>query len=434
MPERTVLSASWFSALTLNTAVGAILLLVNFPKLLTRIIDANIEDPGTRDALHVPILALHTVLLGLIGNNPIAFFGRAMACSFFILGLYLILLVLFSLRRSGFRMLFYGIGGILAGYLAFHMIAWAAVVLYEAVSIVFLLLGSIGHFIALVVRFVADYLWPLFAIAGAIGGAYLLYAARDAIFGFLRLLAGFLLHNLLYILGGLGLLWILGFAGIYLYRWVIGPVIRFLTLLLTPLVQFLGFLFKWLLIIVLILGGILIAAGIFISSLALIGSLFVTQLQAGWHAARGPGHLLVAGFAIGSSLALIILVSFATPAVADSLNGAWVAAIELTGMTIHAHSSFVTDTFRETLPALVERFASAHLTNSQAPAFDSLVFLAVIAVSCLSVLFRTLSSTPLGDEHVPVTFIAKEYALMSFGILFALLWIFAQSESGDSSG
>jgi hypothetical protein len=420
----------WFRPLALYSLTGFVLLITNFPKSPTRLINANVANPSAQAALHAPIHVIQFVLAALIGPSSREFFVRAMTCSFVVLWLLLLLLAVFSVRRRGIRMFAYGLGGIVAGYSALHVIAWAAVAVVVAVKGAIFVVRWVELSLAAIVGFVFHYTWPILAVGGAL---YLAFRARDQLTHGLRWLLLMIRKYARHILGTAlvaGLLWLIVPA---IYRWVILPIFSLLKWLLMPIAQAIAFFAAWIISFVLVAVFTTLVVATVLLSLALLGSLLVTLLQAGWHAARSLRHILIAGFGIGSTLALIVLVSVATPSVADGLNHAWINALAVLHLAnTHATTHFVTTAFRFLLPQSVEDFVFSQLTDLQAPALDSFIFLAVTSLASLSLLFRVFSTRPIEDEYVPIPLVASEYAAMIGGLFVALVVIFFSAESGDS--
>ena len=411
--------------------LGIILLFVNFPKFLTRTIEVNVAPGALRDILEGAVSGVQTLVGALIGARPVAFFERAMTCGFFLLWVFLALLAAFSLRRGSVRMLGYGSGGIVAGYFVVHLLAWGAVALVVAVGGALFVVRWVAWGIGAIVVFVAHYLWPLFLLAAAVMGVFIAYRNWDAFLDLLRRFGQFVRAYFFRIVGAAIGAWLLYLFVPALYRLVILPVWNFLVWLFSPVGSFILFLFKWIITIVGVIILVAVALALGIGSLALIGSLLVSQLQAGWHAARSLRDVLVAGFAIGSALALITLACLATPFLDQSLNHAWLAG--LLGMAGTGTTHIMSNTFLFLLPESVKTFVFTYLTNLQAPAIDSFTFLAVMTLASLSVLFRLFSASPLEDQHPPVSLLAMEYGKIVGGAFVILLLMFFAAETGDSS-
>jgi hypothetical protein len=218
---------------------------------------------------------------------------------------------------------------------------------------------------------------------------------------------------------------------------IVEPIFRALATIVELIATILAAIYRDILVVVGWLATIVLSAlVVFLTALvlAIIGNLVVSQVLAGWYAAHSRKQVILAGFAIGSAFSLITLVSIGTPAVSDSLNQAWSNAWELGGLhSAQSISQFVTTAFTVTLPTTVRDFVFLYLTNLQAPALDSFILLVVMVLASLSILFRTLSGNAEIDEVVPVTFLARQYVLLLFGIFLSILLSFAQAETGDAS-
>jgi hypothetical protein len=428
-----MLTRPWFIRLGTFASIGFLLLLVNFPKFLGRVIDANVTSPALRTSLHAPIEFVQASLAVVMGEDTGAFFERAMTCSFVLLWMFIVLLAIFCMRRRGIHMLSYGLGGAVVGYLTLHILAWAAVALVLTIKGVLYVTHWAGIAIATVVGFLFGQGWPLLLILAIGGAGFLISRNLKALIWLLRRTLVWLRKYATFLLGGAGIVGLLWLLVPFFYRYVILPVVQFVVWLLSPVVQALLFVFKWLVTILFALFIVIAILAAALISLALLGSLLVAQLQAGWHAARSLRHILIAGFAIGSALALIVVESVATPAVAGQLNHAWIDALAFLHLASPQDSThFVTTAFQLFLPQSVETFVFAQLTSLQAPAFDSLIFLAVTCLAALSVLFRVFSTRPIEDEYVPMRFVVREYATMVGGLFVALVVIFLGSLTGDS--
>lgn len=415
----------------LSALLGVFFLIVNFPHFLLRTIAVNVSNGTLRSVLDAPVYAVQSALSGLIGEAPTVFFQRVMTCSFFLLWVFLGLLALYSARRRSVRFLAYGVGGLVTGYLAVHLLSWAAVAIVVVVGGAFFVVGWVISAIYAIVAFVAHYTWPLFVLAAFIAAAWIAYRHRAALLEWLRRLASYLGKRILYIAGlivGAAMLAVLVPA---FYRYVIVPIMDFLSSILSPIWHVILFLFKWAIIIIISILIVLAAVAVCLVALAFLGSLLVSQLQAGWRAARSTGEVMVAGFAIGSALALIILTCVATPSLDIAINQAWIGG--LLGLGGSGPTHIVTGGFLVMLPDTVKSFVFTYLTNFHAPAFDGFIFLAVVGLSTLSVLTRLFSPAPIADEHPPFPYIAREYGKIVVGVFIGLLVLFLSGQSGDSS-
>ncbi|HEY8696327.1 MAG TPA: hypothetical protein VIM02_01825 [Rhizomicrobium sp.] len=431
--EPEVLSPRWLRQSSLYALIGFALVVTNFPKFLTRLVDANVASVGWRTILHAPIQAMQIVLAILVGPHPSEFFQRAMTCSFFLLWLFFALLAILSIHRHSLRMFACGIVGTVLGYFALHLLAWVAVAVVLTVKGTIFVVRWVGAVISAILSFVFHYTWPLLLVTLAFALLYAAYLWRGDLLVALRWLGRSVRKYAMRLAGGALFIALLVVILPALYDWVVKPILAFLSWLFTPIVQAILFLAKWVFGIVFVVLFLAIIVTILLASLAFVGSLLVTQLQAGWHAARSLRCVLIAGFAIGSAFALIVLVSMATPAVADSLNQAWLNVFIFAHVAdIQTTTHFVTDAFRLFLPQSVESFAFAHLTNLQAPALDGFIFMIVMALASLSIIFRLFSVGPPVNEVLPLKFVVEEYAKIILGMFVILILIFVAAFVGES--
>lgn len=419
-------SAAWARRLGLFALIGFLQLLVNFPKFLSTTIDANVSNEALRAVLHAPIQAVQFLVGVLVGQAPTQFFERAATCAFLLFWTFLALLAVFCLRRGGYRMSLYSVAGMATGYIAVHILSWFAVMAAMAIGGVLYVARWVLALIGAIFQFLIQGPVMLTILAAIVLlTAYIFRSAISAGASAIVLRFG---KMPIRIATTVAVLVASIVAAPYIYRWIILPIIKLLGMIV-------GLLFevaKWLFLAIAIILGVGLAAAVTVIGLACLGSLLVSQIQAGWHAARSLRLMLVAGFAIGSSFALLVLVSLGTPAIAESLNQSVVNPLTLFGAGERT-TTFITDTFVLSLPGSVQSFVFTHLTNLQAPAFDCFVFLAVMVLASSSLFFRVFSAKPVTDEVVPLTFVVQEYALMALGLLVGLLVVFLQGLSGDSS-
>ncbi len=420
----------WFRQLGIYASTGFILVIANFPKFLSHLIDINVSNPTWNALLHVPVNLGQALLGVIIGDEPTEFFRRAMACNFFLLILFFLSVAGFSVRRRGVQMLLYAALASVAGYFVVHLLAWGAL------GIALLIQGVLyaAHWIRIGISFlfslVFDNRWLVLVLAVAVGIYFLTWTR----FGLMRWLWLRLLKYRTGIASSAIVCALAYFLVPALWNYVIAPVLRFLKMILQPIFSFLAFVFGWIFFILGVLFGIGLLVTILTLALATIGALYVSQLQAGWHAARSKRDMVIAGFAIGSAFAMIAVESFASPIVSSSLNQSLVdvlALFDLAGST--TTSTLVTDVFQYFLPPALEAFAHHHLINQLAPAFDSLVFLGVMIFACCSVLFRLFSTRPVEDAVVPITYVAYEFVKLTVGVFVLLVFYFLQVISGEAS-
>ncbi|HJR56403.1 MAG TPA: hypothetical protein VJ798_07475 [Rhizomicrobium sp.] len=422
-----ILTKPWFKQYSVLAGLGLIIILINFPKLCMRLIDANIPYPTLRDFLSAPVKALQALLQFLVGSDPTAFFEKAMTSTFVFLWFFLLLLATLSFRARNFRMLGYGVLGIVVGYVALDLIAWTAVAVIGTINATVYVFEAVGAGISWIIRRVVSILpYLLFLVIVAVM-AFVFLFARDKWMQFVTfLLAKLKEHSkTIFLIGALvAFLWIV--VPLF-YRWIVLPLFIYV---FKPIGLAIFFAVKWLFIIVLSTVFLVFLSIALFLSLAFLGSLFISQLQAGWKAAWSIRHALIAGFAIGSALALIALVSIATPDLANALNQSWSTAILFGGSE---NSQFLTSFMQSLMPSRIERFAFEYLTNQQAPAFDSFILLTVLVLSVVSSLLRAASKTPITDEQIPLRFVLTETGSMMIGLFVGVALIVFGAMLGETS-
>lgn len=428
-PSRPLWSPAWFRRFTAHALIGFLVLAVNFPKYLTAVIEASLDPSAVRSALLGLIGAVQAILRLMVGPDPGRFFERAMFLAFVLLWAMLVFAAAFCLRKRDVRPFAYLVAGSVAGYFTLHFLAWVAVIVVTIVGGAFFLLGWFGAVVAAIVGF----LWAnLLAVAAIVATtAFFFFSIRRDAIEVLRRLWGVLKGRLLPI----GILIAGAVAAVLglplLYRYVVQPILAFLGSLLAPVVAAIWFVVKWLLIIIVGAALLCLVAAVGALMLALLGGLLLAQLQAGWLAAQNVRRALIAGFAIGSSLALVVLVSVSTPGLRESLGDAWGSSLFWMGST--GSSDWLSQSFIAILPSSVETFAFTYLTDLNAPAFDCLVLLAVLAFAATGYAARTVSAAPVDEQPISVNVVAVEYAKMILGLFVGLIVIFATAATGDSS-
>lgn len=428
-PTRPLWSPAWIRQFSVHALLGLVVLAVNFPKYLTAVIEMNLDPSAVRLLLLGLVDAVQGILRVLVGPDPGRFFERAMLLVFLLFWATLLFSAAFCIRKRDARPFAYLIAGAVAGYFTLHFLAWVAVIVVTVVGAAFFVVGWFGAVVAAIVGFIWANLLAITLVLATI--ALLLFSIRRDAIEVLRRLWAALKERLLPV----GILVAGAVAAIFglplLYRYVVQPLLAFLGFLLAPVVAAIWFVVKWLLIIVVGILLFCLVAAVGALMLALLGGLLVAQLQAGWLAAQNVKRALIGGFATGSSLALVVLVSVSTPALRESLGDAWGASLFWMGST--GSSDWLSRSFLAVLPYSVETFAFTYLTSLQAPAFDCLVLLAVLAFAATGYATRTVSAAPVDEQPISVNVVAVEYAKMILGLFVGLIVIFATAATGDSS-
>jgi hypothetical protein len=409
---------------SLNVALGILFVLINFPKFLVRQIDANVADGGLKAALNLPISAVQYAITLVIGSSPNGFFERVLTIDFALLWVFVFLVVALAVRRSDVPLPALALVGLILGYMAIHIIAWVATIVVAVVGgtlyVVRWILGIVHWIAALVSQLLIDHPLVGLAVVAALL-AYAIYRHKQL----LRIIAIWAAASVAFV------------AVILFVQWVW----KFLKPYLAPILEFIGWLFGW--VVAIVVGTMLavFAVVVALGALASLGNLALAQIKAGWEAGNGRKGLFAGGFAIGSSFALIALISVASPTVAASFNEAWLASFSLSGLLGSGMSQPVghqlTDAFALTLPGAVHDFVFAHLTNVKAPAFDSFILVAVLGFANLSIFAKLISPRTSQDGVTSAAFYPKEYVALFGGLLFGLfitvVMVFMQAIAGEST-
>jgi hypothetical protein len=415
-----------WKVLALNSFIGAIFLLVNFPKFVTELITSSVASPSWQSIALFPVNYVQSHLVTLIGPSPEITFQKLMSYNFLIFLSYLLIVTLFALRHRDWALLGFSIGGLFLGYSALHLISWLAIIIVSILSFVVGAVGWIFSIIALVIHFIITKGWWLLLILGAIAFVYIF---KDEL---IKILFGLL---------------ITGAIGFLLYK-IVPPIWRWIMQLITPIIEFLkmvwekfigpvlGFIFGIILLVLFVAAFLL---GIFFIFTTL-GRLVVDQIRAAWYSGTGRKGVALGGFAIGSALALIILTSVAAPQIANGVDIGWNHSFEIIDNIIKSEisQSFVsqikpTSVFVATMPKSVETFVFRYLTNAPPPIVDSALFFAITIVAVLSVTIRVIPALPKIPTKVPVSFLPQEYFAIFGGLLLAVVVIFAQAFSEGES-
>lgn len=119
----------YMKLIALNSVVGIMFMLVNFPEFLRRMTLQHLGDGGLGRVVLLPVAATQRLMMEVIeifSSGPPDALRVLISCSFVGLLLYFVALAIFSIRHRDLVFLALGIGGLLFGALALHLIAWLA--------------------------------------------------------------------------------------------------------------------------------------------------------------------------------------------------------------------------------------------------------------------------------------------------------------------
>jgi hypothetical protein len=406
-------------AFLISSGVGILVLLASFPRVASRMVHRTLGDSAWRDLFLYPIRFVQGSLHSLTGTNPHIFFQRILAVDFLVLWFLLFVLLLFSLRHKNGRLLSFGAGGFLAGYIALHLFSWVMLVILKVMTTTFNVLVWISSLVGTIATFVFVQGWWLIAL-GIL--AFLFFAFRDSI-----------IEVLLYLLS-------VAVLAILTYHFV-PPLWHQLTMLIfkifEPFIKFwmnhalLAFsvlltVFLWVVFILLV---VLAVFGV----IATLGRLLIDQIRAAWSAGKGEKHLALGTFAIGSALALIILTSVATPPVSEGVDTGWQQSLQtVDGITSTRIASGIlgglepTSIFVATMPQPVEKFAFTYLTAVPPPIVEAIVLLLITLLTIVSLLRHMAPTVERKPAKFTKYFIPVEYLKIAFFLIAPVLILFAR--------
>ena len=411
---------------SLVSAVGLLFLLMNFPKLLTSLVASAVQDPGWQSALLWPVVTTQESLSTLQGRDPHAVLSTLMSWNFLLLYGFLFSVLFSSMKRRDLGLLGFSAGGATLGYFALHLISWIALILIYAL----ILVKWISSALVWILSFVFSwwFLWlPVVLL-------FVLWA---------RL--GWLRENWPKVLAACATILAIGLIAWKFFpafwAWLVEllePVlalIRAIRDFLAPIFHFLGQIFQW--VAFTFLGIVLV---IFV--LNTLGRLVVDQIRAVWTAGRGRKELGLAGFALGSAFALIILTSVGAPQVSAGVDSGWNESLRtIDGVLQGTVASKVfgglqpTRVFLGVMPGSVEGFVMEHFDNANPPLLDSLLLLVLLSIATLSVLYWAFSAMEeRSSPPLQAYFLPREYLAIFGGLLVSVLVLFGQalSEGGDA--
>jgi hypothetical protein len=418
-------------------AVGLVFLCMNFPKLLGKLLYRFVPQANVQRILAAPIQATQASLSHLRRPSPEVMLTRLMSWNFLLLLVFLALVTVLALRHKDIQLPEFCLAGLALGYFGGELVAWIVVVVIKLFSWAAVLVHWIG--IALGWLFeVALHWWWIFVPLAVIG---LVLANRDALRAMLARCRELsvdwprVVRWSLGALAGLGAIWlIVGVLGPWLWAFL-GPIIAFLGHLFGVVFHFVGKLIGWLVSALLVV----LAVGLVLN---LAGRLLVDQVRSAWCAGRGCKEMALAGFALGSGLALIVLMSAGTSSGAHGVDQGWQASLSALDHAVGgrvfswslgavAPAGF----FWAVMPGAVQDLAVSYFDNANPPLVDSLILLVILGVASVSALRGLFSSIAYRVPHrVGGYFLPSEYVAVFGGLILALAFVVAQGSTESSDG
>lgn len=409
------LSLRWVLSLLFHAIIGLIVLFINSPKLVALLVEENIKNEVLRDCILIPLNSIQEALLYIIGSEPISFFERAITCSFLLVFIWLIMSLFVSIRHKQPQWFLLAGMGLSLGFFVLHLLAWLAALFVAFFGISLVAFGWIKKAFGFILNFTFDYRVIFLSIIVILT----VYLIRKSIPALWRWFTTFLKKYWLKVTASIAAIGIAFLVIPILWTKIILPLWNSI---LSPALSWLMWLFATILgfVIFILLFIVFIAAIPFV--LALLGALLLSQLHAGWQAGRDTKYTLIAGFAIGSLLTLILLISNSNPDLLSSINSAW-AKIFFNWEVLRSQVIPI-DALNFYLPEPVESFSDRFLVGTQAPVVDTAILMLILTMAIVSLTERLFSSEKCAPSSIKVEFVLVEYLKIILGMFLALVLIF----------
>jgi len=447
-----------------NIATGFVFVAANFSGILKHL---AAKEPVARVGLSDSLLAVSNLSRTSLGSSTVALHSL-LAIGFFGLWVFLGTLALQAMVRKTPILFLLALSGILLGLFSLPILSWISLALWFVLLAVFWIVRLIGVILAAIFGFIAIvfsyvfalfqwiflHFWPILAVCAIVVAViFLLQRIRltRLIFPAVIAIAAFLLRPV--------------------FRWIwesiILPACLWLKALFLPILHWightLGFIGKYVLILAIALWFVALVAGI----LGLLGCLVTDQLRTAWELGRSRKGILVGSFSIGTSLALILLVSTGAvearnlaPAIAASITAPQSsataakpkkhrthkktvipppAAAELITPSVSLaatidqawneggwflHRFSITRVFTSTLPKVVMDWSRQAFTHASAPTFDAIIFLAIILISVLSAFVGMF----LKDMPMEIKFYNRDLVILAVIPIAVVIAVVSASE------
>ncbi|HXD30144.1 MAG TPA: hypothetical protein VN643_03450 [Pyrinomonadaceae bacterium] len=338
--------------------------------------------PGNRlSAALLTAASLPDLVYGTVRGGPYLLFELLLRWVLVALGVYVVLLLIASLRHRSPTIFASGMAGLLVGLFA---LTWLSILILILV-LLFALVGWIVAAVHFIFAAIFSFLfWPpvLYTILGIIGLALLIglislvrgFSIRDfwrSLKEWLRSISAKPVVMVLAIVALAALIW---FVGIPLWQYYITPI---LTLIRDWLVQYVVPILSWIgsVLFVLVLAVIIIS--LMAGTLITLGWQFAEQFSSARFCGRNTHTLFEAGFAIGAVMGLALLVCSANPTFRSLVNISWsdtspiLASMDLSAAVYGL------------MPARAELLLQAAFAKASIPIFDlASLLVAVLLANC----------------------------------------------------
>jgi hypothetical protein len=332
-------------------------------------------------------------IYGTIRGGPYFLFELILRWVLVSLGVYVLLLLVSSLRHRSPIIFVSGASGLLVGLFALTWLSILILILVLMLALVAWIVEILHFILAAILAFL---FWPpvLYTILSIVG-IILLVGIISVVKGlsireFWRNLKEWLRNisakPVLMMLGVVALAALIWFVGIPLWQYYIAPILMlirdWLLLYVVPILSWIGSV-----VVVLVLAIILIA--IIVGTLIAIGWQFAEQFSSARFCGQNTHTLFEAGFAIGAVMGLALLVCSANPTFRSLVNVCWSDTSPiLSSMDLSAAVYAL-------MPARAEILLQSAFAKASIPMFDLASLLAAILLANCSLITGLVSGVTI---------------------------------------
>jgi hypothetical protein len=448
--------SSRLRSIALSLVVGCVFVSANFGGILHHLSESEIAQRfGVSSALNIASQMSKAVS----GTSNSTLYQWLVIC-FWGFWVYLGAVLVLTLARWRPSIAGYAAGGLLVGLFSLPIFSWLGLLVVD----IFWILGVILSFLSRIFHAITDFVvwlfalaWPVLAVAAAVCVVVLLWKS----FGPVRRLAG---------VAGAVVLYLLGPALRIFYERILLPILRWIGAILQTVFGWLAVVVLWLVKAVLLIAGVVAAIGIVVGTIGSLGQVVVDQMRTAWEAGRSRKGILIGSFSLGSSLALILLVSAGAPEsqatsvpaasgagpmgqvatkspakkkkgkkkvvraapvyipppppppISDTVDRAWHSAGWVLQNTSLAHA------FSGTLPAEVRAWAQRTFKSASAPIFDAVLLAVALGLSIIGTLRGVLARKEI---PLTVTFYRRDLVGLVALPLLLIVAVFAASDGNQ---
>lgn len=389
-------------------------MIINFPKLLERIVTSSIGNQGIGSFFIAFVYDIQSIILGIVGSQPEGTFRALLFYGIFGLWVYLLIVVVFTLRHRDVTLITLAVLGLVIGFFSLHIVSLIVASITWILWIISVLFNFIGFVFSTIFSFLVKYRLWIFVISSFIFIVFLTYAFRDNI---IRLLFSIALAA--------GLIYAINRLFPSLWPEIVNIWTNYILRAISFLVTLVIYVFLFLIIVLGVLG-----------TLSTFGRVIVDQFKSAWDAGGGRKNLLLCSFGIGTALAFIFLTSAATPGLSHNIDIAWASSWFLIDQFIGTHlgvsaiaNVHIGDIFARLMVGDIHSLMVEHFTETSAPVHDTFMLLVVLVVSYMGIIRRIFSAPSNPEEFSSITFYPREFFQIIGDLLFQIRSAVVQNQS-----